>query len=292
MNGRTAALRSAGVFLALVISTGDIAGQSATRFNPPKQYYLALGDSLAFGFQFDKFNANVPFVPASIFSTGYVDVLAGMLRAIRPGITTVNYGCPVETTVTFIKGGCTYTAVGFPLHDPYDGSQLSAALAFLHTHRGRVSPITVNLGTNDLNGLRTLCGDDESCYFANGPVVLDEIATNLQYILSQLRTAAPDAEIITFTNYDVASLLDARLLQLTQAFNSVVMATAAQSSVRVADVFGAFNGGPQPATLCALTFICAALQDSHPTDLGYEVIARQIWSASAYDRLRSGSPQF
>jgi len=292
MNRRTAALRSASLLLALVIFTGDLAGQSPTRFNPPKQYYLALGDSLAFGFQFDKFNANVPFVPASIFSTGYVDVLAGMLQEIRPRITTVNYGCPVETTVTFIQGGCTYTAVGFPLHDPYDGSQLSAALAFLHAHRGRVSPITINLGTNDLNGLRTLCGDDEACYFANGPVVLNEIATNLQYILSQVRAAAPDAEIITFTNYDVASLFDARLLQLTEAFNSVVIATAAQSSVRVADVFGAFNGGPQPATLCALTFICTPLQDSHPTDLGYEAIAQQIWGASGYDRLRSGGRQF
>jgi hypothetical protein len=46
------------------------------------------------------------------------------------------------------------------------------------------------------------------------------------------------------------------------------------------------NGGPQPATLCALTFICTPLQDSHPTDAGYEVIARQIWAASDYDRLR------
>jgi lysophospholipase L1-like esterase len=292
MNGRTAALRSASVFLALAISTADIAGQSATRFNPPKQYYLALGDSLAFGFQFDKFNANIPFVPASIFSTGYVDVLAGMLREIRPGITMRKYGCPVETTVTFIQGGCTYTAVGFPLHDPYDGSQLSAALSFLHTHRGRVSPITVNIGTNDLNGLIALCGDDESCYFTNGPEVLDEIATNLRYILSQIRAAAPDAEIITFTNYDVASLFDARFSQLIQAFNSVVIATAARSSVRVADVFGAFNGGAQPATLCALTFICSPLQDSHPTDLGYEAIARQIWDASDYDRLRSEGHQF
>ena len=70
-----------------------------------------------------------------------------------------------------------------------------------------------------------------------------------------------------------------------QAFNSVVISTAAQSSVRVADVFGAFNGGPQPATLCALTFICSPLQDSHPTDLGYEVIAGQMWAASDYDRL-------
>ena len=144
MNGHTAALRSAFACLALAISTGDVAGQSATRFNPPKPYYLALGDSLAFGFQFDKFNAHFPSVPASIFSTGYVDALAGMLQEIRPGITTVNYGCTGETSLTFIQGGCPYTAAGFPLHDPYDGSQLSAALAFLHAHRGQVSPITIN----------------------------------------------------------------------------------------------------------------------------------------------------
>jgi len=274
------------VLLALSISTMEIAGQGATRFNPPKRYYLALGDSLAFGFQFVTFNANFPSVPASLFSTGYVDVLSGMLRELRPEITTLNYGCPGETSGTFIHGGCFYTAFGFPLHDPFDGAQLSAALVFLRAHRGQVSPITINIGTNDLNELSTLCGDDVSCYFANGPAVLDSIATNLHHILSQLRAAAPDAEIITFTNYDVASLADPRLAQLNQAFNVAVVSTAAASSVRVADVFGAFNGGPQPATLCALTFICTPLQDSHPTDFGYEVIARQIWAASGYDRLR------
>jgi lysophospholipase L1-like esterase len=293
MNGRTAAIRSAAACLALALSTAGIAGQSGPRFNPPKRYYLALGDSLAFGFQFTTFNANFPSEPASIFSTGYADVFGRMLQDIRPGITTVNYGCTGETSGTFIQGGCLYTTAGFPLHDPYDGSQLSAALAFLHAHRGQVSPITINLGTNDLNGLGALCGDDVSCYFANGPAVIDGIATNLGYILSQLRAAAPDAEIITFTQYDVASLQDPRFAPLNQAFNAVVISTAAAASIRVADVFGAFNNGPQPATLCALTFICTPLQDSHPTDLGYEVIARQLWAASGYDRLRPrGGNQF
>jgi hypothetical protein len=117
------------VLFGLAISTGEIAGQAATRFNPPKRYHLALGDSLAFGFQFVKFNANFPSVPASVFATGYVDALAGMLQGIRPDITTVNYGCPGETSSSFIHGGCFYTGAGFPLHDPYDGAQLSAALA-------------------------------------------------------------------------------------------------------------------------------------------------------------------
>jgi lysophospholipase L1-like esterase len=273
------------VLLAVLASTRGIAGQAATRFNPPKQYFLALGDSLAFGFQFVKFNANFPSEPPSIFSTGYVDDLAVRLQEIRPGITTVNYGCPSETSRTFIESGCPYTAVGFQLHDSYTGSQLSAALAFLHTHPGEVSPITINIGINDLISLRTLCGSDVACYFANGPGVLDDIATNLRYILTQLRAAAPNAEIITFTNYDVAFLFDPRLLQLTEAFNEAVTSTAALSSVRVADVFSAFNDAPQPATICSLTFVCTPLQDSHPTDLGYEVIARQLWAASEYDRL-------
>jgi lysophospholipase L1-like esterase len=116
--------------------------------------------------------------------------------------------------------------------------------------------------------------------------VLDGLATNLHFILSRLRAAAPDAEIITFTNFDTAFLVDARLAQLNQAFNSAIVSTAAASSVRVADVFGVFNDGPQPATICALTFVCTPLQDSHPNDLGYEVIARQMWAASDYDRLR------
>lgn len=84
----------------------------------------------------------------------------------------------------------------------------------------------------------------------------------------------------------MAALVDPRSSQLTEAFNAVIMATAAESSVRVADVFGAFNRGPQPATLCALTFICTPLADSHPTDLGYAEIARQMWIASDYERLR------
>jgi lysophospholipase L1-like esterase len=67
---------------------------------------------------------------------------------------------------------------GVPLHGRNDGSQLSAALAFLHAHRGQVSPITINIGANDLNGLRALCGDEVSCYFANGPAVLETIEIN------------------------------------------------------------------------------------------------------------------
>jgi len=68
-------------------------------FNPPKTYYLALGDSVTYGYQAAKVRAGLP---PSAFNTGYVDVFGARLRQIQPGITIVNYGCPGETSFSFI----------------------------------------------------------------------------------------------------------------------------------------------------------------------------------------------
>src|SRR5207237_10267541 len=72
-------------------------------YRAPQAYYLALGDSIAYGFQPAKARARLP---PSGFNTGYVDVFAARLRAIAPKIRVVNYGCPGESTKTFIHGGC------------------------------------------------------------------------------------------------------------------------------------------------------------------------------------------
>jgi len=272
------------VVCSLTASGGALADPTGPppTFNPPKQYYLALGDSLAFGFQFAIFNQHFPTVPPELFR-GYVDDFSQMLQGIRPDTETMNLGCVGETTDTFTHGGCLYTAQGFQLHNSYSGSQLDAAIAFLRAHRGKVSPITFNLGTNDLNALTALCGSDLLCYQPQGPMFLDRIAANIDRILGALRAVAPDSEIITFTGYSVAFLIDPRFLQITEAFNAVVRTTAVAHRVRVADVFGAFNGPPQPATICSLTSACAS-GDSHPTDSGYEVIAEQLWRVSDYDK--------
>jgi hypothetical protein len=68
--------------------------------------------------------------------------------------------------------------------------------------------------------------------------------------------------------------------------NDRIASIAAAQGARVADTFTPFNRtGDETATLCNLTFICSALPDEHPTDLGYSVIARQFWTSSGYDRL-------
>lgn len=273
------------VFLLLFPAIQYAQNDTNPRFNPPKQYYLALGDSLAFGSQQVKFNANFPVEPPSAFNTGYVDDLAVMLRGIRPDIQTVNFGCPGETSLTFINGGCSYTSRGFSLHNSYSGPQLSAALAFLQEHPGQVSPITINVGGNDFGPLQSICGSDLSCYEVHGPAILAATRANLDQILGAIRNTAPNAEIITFTTYDLTVLVDPRFGRFTAAFNDVVTDTARSHSVRVADVFSAFNDGPQPATLCSLTFACTPLRDTHPTDAGYATIAAHIWAVSDYDRI-------
>ena len=94
--------------------------------SPPQSYYLALGDSIAYGFQPAKAKAGLP---PSRFNTGYVDVFAARLRTIAPKIRVVNYGCPGESTKTFIHGGCPGRRDVKGLHDAFKGAQLDAALA-------------------------------------------------------------------------------------------------------------------------------------------------------------------
>jgi len=255
--------------------------QAPPKFNPPQKYYLALGDSLAFGFQFGIYNQHYPFVSPELFTRGYVDAFGHVLEGLKPELQTVNFACPGERTRTFIDGICPYP---FELHNNYSGSQLEAAITFLSAHPGEVSPITFNLGTNDLNDLQTLCGSDVSCYRVQGPIYLSQISANLDQILGEIRRAAPNSELITFTHYNVSFLLDPRFLELTEAFNAVVRSTAAAHRARVADVFAAFNNGPQPANICTLTLFCTAA-DSHPSDLGYRIIAEEIWQVSGYEKL-------
>ena len=260
----------------------------SAHFNPPKQFYLALGDSLAFGFQQAKFNAELPNIVAATFDTGYVNDFATMLDAVRPDIKTVNYGCPGESTATFISGSCPWLVAGLHPHDDFASSQMDAALAFLHGHRGTVSPISVDLGSNDLENLLSTCGGatNKSCVSAGLPAVLHQVSDNLSLILGRLREAARYSEIIVLQYYNPYAVADPSSNAIVEALNSAIAYAAVAIRARPADAFGPFNlAAPQPLTLCALTLFCTSLHDIHASDAGYQVIAQRFWAASGYDRL-------
>ena len=144
--------------LTMVATTAAQTQSLPPQFNPPKSYYLSLGDSLAYGFQSFKFAEGLP---PSAYNTGYTDAFGARLEQIRPGIITVNYGCPGESIESFKDGGCVWTEKGHQLHDSFSGSQLQAALTFLRAHPGQVSPVTLSLFGNDLPRLVGPCTFNE-----------------------------------------------------------------------------------------------------------------------------------
>ena len=135
-------LRAGAALAALALTAGAATAASASSASPPprpvppKSYYLALGDSIAYGFQTSKALAGLP---PEAFNTGYADLFAARLARLRPRIATVNYSCPGESTTTFLLP-CIWKTSGHALHNDYPGSQRDAALAFLAAHRGKVRP--------------------------------------------------------------------------------------------------------------------------------------------------------
>ncbi len=247
----------------------------------PQRSYLALGDSLAFGYQQAKFNSLFPNEDPAAFDTGYVDDFGNVLRLVDHSLQIVNDGCPGETTDSFINGPCQYQ-LAFPLHHPYVGgpssSQLSDALAYL---RGRrfVNPITLDIGANDALGvIEGACKLEPECIAKDAPALFAHIAANLGTILADLRGAAPHAKIIVLGLYNPFGPSLAGADQLTAQLNEVMKQVASGVGARFADPLPVFNppGPREQPTICLLTNFCTPLMDIHPTDLGYAALAGLI----------------
>jgi lysophospholipase L1-like esterase len=264
--------------LAAIALAALVLAPTAGANQPHHTTYLALGDSLAFGYSQAKFNELFPTEPASAYDTGYVDDFGHVLRLFQPGVQTINDGCPGETTDSFIKGPCEY-GLAFPLHHAYSGgplsSQLSDALNVLSTHPSAVTPLTIDIGANDALGLiEGTCKLEAKCIEEHAPALFAHIAGNLGLILSELRGAAPHAKMIVLGLYNPFGETIPGADALTAKLNEVEASVAASVGARFADPLPVFNppGKLEQATLCTLTNICTSLKDIHPTDLGYAVL--------------------
>jgi len=255
----------------------------------PASDYLALGDSLAYGYQAAKFGAEYPNIVPSTFNTGYVDVLSSWLQSLKRPIDTTNFGCPGESSDSFRLGG-RGAATGYTfvpnaafcgdqpapgvgaifnkawLHDSYGGSQLDAALAFLKKHP-HTSPITLDIGANDT--LIFL----EQCQFGAVPNCITpaaianlyaHIAANVAAIVSALRAAAPRAEIVFLGLYNPYPAVLPGGDQLTKTLNTMLRSVVTGLGAAFADPLPVFNpasvtGGSEVAdipSICLFTNMC------------------------------------
>jgi hypothetical protein len=158
--------------LAVAFALSAVFASSAGAMAPVKERYLALGDSLAFGYSQQLFNENEKTGenPAA-FEHGYANYYMNKLKWKANGIQLVNNGCPGETSggligtgplgIGLAKGGaepeaeCEYHNVsGLPLHHEYGAgkSQLENALETIAVAAGEGKPVTrlsLNIGAND-----------------------------------------------------------------------------------------------------------------------------------------------
>jgi lysophospholipase L1-like esterase len=241
---------------------------TATTSVGPRTFYLALGDSLAWGYQ-----------PNWNIVQGYAEDLYVHLLP-RGTFVEVNMACSGETTTTFIAGGCPFAL--FKKY-PYAGPQLAAALAFIRHHPGRVSPVTIDIGANDVLPLV----NPSTCAVPAPAVFTQTLATfdaNFSSILAQLRTALQGSgDLVTMNYYFPYQNQCPNLLPDVQLFNQHLAIDAQQNGVPVVDVFSAFGGAAVPNTnLCAYTWICSTYHDIHATKRGYAALATAFEATLGY----------
>lgn len=271
------------VSAALLVSTLQVgipaahAGSKATA-----TYYVALGDSVAAGFQ-----------PNTGLTTGYVGRVWRHFRTEIPGLSLRNLACPGETTASMITGKrspCHYGA----------GSQLEAAVSFLGAHAGAIAFITIDIGANDLI---FQCLDGRTGLFGRA-CAKDErprLRTRLANILDALAMAAPGVPIVGMTYYDPflglwglvpggykLAKADHRVMNL---LNAALETVYGDAGVPVADMATTFRTddftdtvivpgrGRLPlnvALACRWTWFCTTKYffDPHPNWMGYKRIAR------------------
>ncbi len=268
---------------AIVPSVASANSANATLANSSwPQTYLALGDSVAFGYSplADPANAD-NFV-------GYPNKVAAALRALPHERV-----CPGETSSHFVDlagsdNNCGLWRSYFPLHVAYSTAQLAFADGFLQSHPETLV-VSIDIGANDLLVLVNTCGGaaqlEIPCIMTGLPWHAGDALHQPRHHLrahSQRRRLPPQAR-------RADRLLD-RLRQpprhgrISQVNQVVAARTLAWGGI-VADGFGAFaaasaayNGDTCAAGL-RIVVSPPSVCDSHPSRAGRNLLAQTIVKA-------------
>ncbi len=248
---------------------GVALGQSglATALVGPATTYLALGDSLAFGYQ-----------PSKDFAHGYVNDFFQDLQ--NHSVKQLNnLGCSGETSYTMILGFCPGAPKG-------TSPQLAAALSYLSAHAGHVSPVTLDIGANDVLhdfDLKT-CTVNKVLFYTNLAILDADLKVIILPLLHRALTVKGrlTGDLLVMNYYDAFQNLCPGLLSYVQTLNRHI-ADDIKGQATLVDVFGAFGGTQTPnPNLCSYTWMCNNPPDIHATNKGYGVIAGAFEAQAGY----------
>lgn len=249
--------------------------------------YLALGDSVAFGYTPPEVTPPANYLDAANF-VGYPEDFAKFT-----GLTLANASCPGETTASMItpgalSNGCENSPgspVGyrtiFPLHVNYSGTQLDYAVGYLSSHP-RTRLVTIDIGANDAFVCQETTPDH--CTGADLSATLARISANLSTIFAALRGRAHYQHALVLVSYYSLDYRDPTQVASAKALNAALTGPTRAFGGVVADGFTAFQlaslrAGGDPCAAGLLVALPAGGCNIHPSALGHEVLAAAVGAA-------------
>lgn len=267
-----------------------------------KVTYLALGDSIAFGF-----DPRIPIPSPASSYIGYPETIAALSSPLK---WLANLACPGQTSGSFLLGPlgaepsrhCEfkllpnstyepgYKAIG--LHVPYQVSQMEEALFILNAEKNHMKAVSLNIGANDLILLQETCvaqhpqQDPTPCIIAGLDATTTTLANNVATILEKMRSeggySGPIA-LVTQYSPDYQDELQTGALALA---NTKMVAKALPLGVRIADAFSDFAAASagKPCDAGLLVVVGTTPQgknicDAHPSERGRAVLAATLLRA-------------
>lgn len=288
---RTLLLAVSVVTVALVAAAGAPAaghgkGHGKHHKKPAVKYtYLALGDSVAFGYVPPQAVPAPDYANASSF-VGYPEFLAKTLKE-----SVANASCPGETSGSMLVAGAPSNGcenqpgsdlgyrTAYPLHVEYTGTQMQYAISYLETHK-HTNLVTIDIGANDA----FLCQEttaDQCASQTELEGVAAALTTNLGTIFHDLRSVAHyHGKVVVLTYYSL-SYSDQTQVAQAQFLDSTITSAANADGGTVADGFGAFQTasasyGGDPCAAGLLIKLPDGTCNIHPSPTGAKVLAAAI----------------
>jgi lysophospholipase L1-like esterase len=278
----------------LVVGGGSALGRAklvrAARNLPvtPGSQYLALGDSVTFGYM----ESNV--VPAPDYGNaaafpGYPEQLGARLR-----LSVANASCPGETSSSLIRtsapsNGCennpAHSSSNYrnnPLHVKYTGSQLAFALSYLRSHH-KVRLVTLMIGANDFFVCQETTSDG-CASTAERNATAATVTRNIHTILSAIRHKAHYNGQLVIVNYYSLNYSVAAVNAQSQLLNQVQDNAAKPFGVKIADGYGELraasaHSGGNTCTAGLLTQLSTGGCGIHPSYAGQALLSQALEKA-------------
>jgi len=236
--------------------------------------YLALGDSIAFGY-------NPLVIPVDLDKyVGYPEIVSQTLHR-----KVANASCFGESSESFLvlhapDIGCEAWRASLPLHVSYSGTQMQYALDYLQANVKKTDLITIDIGVNDLGVLLAACHNDLNCATLRLPATLAAYAQNLTRIFASIRLTGYRGPIVAVTPYAV-NYNDPVEVKGLLAINGVLFQIASAFDVKVADAFAAFLAADVPfgndsCTAGLLVILPNGTCDIHASLAGQTLIAQTV----------------